>query len=132
MADLRFCAKGEKGSTSFSNSMESSHDACHFHDASGATSDSRETARSWGMQLFQTSGVLSFMKTIFLLFALIAGAFAQGPRPSDLGESALPLGDPGIAWYPELAQGLAEAKRTNKPILFMAVASQCGGISGVF
>jgi hypothetical protein len=27
---------------------------------------------------------------------------------------------------------LAEAKRTNKPILFMAVASQCGGISGVF
>jgi len=72
------------------------------------------------------------MKTIYLLFALTAGAFAQGPRPSDLGESALPLGDPGIAWYPELAQGLAEAKRTNKPILFMAVASQCGGISGVF
>jgi hypothetical protein len=72
------------------------------------------------------------MKTIFLLFAFAAGAVAQGPRPSDLGESALPLGDPGIAWYPELAQGLIEAKRTNKPILFMAVASQCGGVSGVF
>lgn len=69
---------------------------------------------------------------ILLLLSLTILTHAQGPRPSDLGESALPLGDPGIAWYPELAPGLAEAKRSNKPILFMAVASQCGGISGVF
>lgn len=69
---------------------------------------------------------------IVLFLALIAAAFAQGPRPNELGESDLPLGDPGIAWYPELAPGLAEAKRSNKPILFMAVASQCSGISGVF
>ncbi|MDA7862279.1 thioredoxin family protein [Akkermansiaceae bacterium] len=69
---------------------------------------------------------------VFLFLALATLSYAQGPRPTDLGESDLPLGDPGIAWYPELAQGLAEAKRTNKPILFMAVASQCGGISGVF
>lgn len=55
-----------------------------------------------------------------------------GPRPENLGESNAELGAPGIAWYPILADGLAEAKRTNKPILFMAVASQCGGISGVF
>lgn len=55
-----------------------------------------------------------------------------GPRPSDLGESNAELGAPGIAWYPILEDGLAEAKRTNKPILFMAVASQCSGISGVF
>lgn len=55
-----------------------------------------------------------------------------GPRPTDLGESDADLGSSGIAWYPILDDGLAEAKRTNKPILFMAVASQCNGISGVF
>ncbi|MFT6861698.1 MAG: hypothetical protein ACJAVK_000251 [Akkermansiaceae bacterium] len=55
-----------------------------------------------------------------------------GPRPIDLGESDAELGSAGIAWYPILDDGLTEAKRTNKPILFMAAASQCGGISGVF
>lgn len=69
---------------------------------------------------------------VFLFLALAALSHAQGPRATDIGESDLPLGDPGIAWYPELAQGLAEAERSNKPILFMAVASQCGGVSGVF
>ncbi len=72
------------------------------------------------------------MRTLFLSLSLAILSHAQGPRPTDIGESDLPLGDPGIAWYPELAQGLAEAERANKPILFMAVASQCGGISGVF
>ena len=60
------------------------------------------------------------------------GGGGGGPRPGDLGESEAELGSSGIAWYPILEDGLAEAKRTNKPIFFMAVASQCGGISGVF
>lgn len=60
------------------------------------------------------------------------GGGGGGPRPENLGESNAELGSAGIAWYPILEDGLAEAKRTNKPILFMAVASQCGGISGVF
>jgi hypothetical protein len=60
------------------------------------------------------------------------GGGGGGPRPENLGESDAELGSAGIAWYPILDDGLAEAKRTNKPILFMAVASQCGGISGVF
>ncbi len=60
------------------------------------------------------------------------GRRSGGPRPTDLGESDAELGAAGIAWYPILEDGLAEAKRTNKPILFMAVASQCNGISGVF
>ena len=55
-----------------------------------------------------------------------------GPRPTDLGESDLEIGQAGIAWYPKLEDGLAEAKRQNKPIMFMAVASQCSGIPGVF
>ena len=55
-----------------------------------------------------------------------------GPRPEQLGETPADLGAAGIVWYPILEDGLAEAKRTNRPILFMSVASQCGGISGVF
>ena len=55
-----------------------------------------------------------------------------GPRPNDLGESGLGLGEAAIVWYPRLEDGLAEAKRTNRPIIFMAAASQCGGVPGVF
>ena len=57
-------------------------------------------------------------------------AAARGPKT--LLSRQAELGSAGIAWYPILKDGLAEARRTNKPILFMAVASQCGGISGVF
>jgi|MEHZ01.5.fsa_nt_MEHZ011534871.1_4 hypothetical protein len=60
------------------------------------------------------------------------GGGGGGPRPENLGESEAELGSAGIAWYPILEDGLAEAKLSNKPIFFMAVASQCGGISGVF
>ena len=34
---------------------------------------------------------------------------------------------PGIAWY-----GLAEAKRTGKPILFITAAPQCRGVPGMW
>ena len=61
-----------------------------------------------------------------------AGRGGGGPRPDDLGESDLDLGEAAIAWYPRLEDGLEEAKRTNRPIIFMAVASQCGGVPGVF
>ena len=61
-----------------------------------------------------------------------AGRGGGGPRPNDLGASSLDLGEAGIAWYPRLEDGMAEAKRTNRPILFMAAASQCGGVPGVF
>lgn len=71
--------------------------------------------------------------TLPIIAALtIASAVAQGPRPGDLKESPLDLGEPGIAWYPKLEDGLLEAQRQNKPILFMAAASQCGGVPGVF
>ena len=56
----------------------------------------------------------------------------QGPRPSDLGASPQPVGDPGIAWYTTWESGLAEAKRSGRPIFFMAAAATCSGISGVF
>ena len=40
--------------------------------------------------------------------------------------------DEAIAWYTDLDAGLAEAKRTNKPILLMSAAPSCSGVSGVW
>jgi hypothetical protein len=55
-----------------------------------------------------------------------------GPRPSDLGVSKLDLGEPGIAWYTTWETAQAEAKRSGRPIMFVAAATQCHGVSGVF
>ena len=38
----------------------------------------------------------------------------------------------GIAWYGVLKDGLAEAKRTGKPILFITAAAQCNGVPGMW
>ena len=39
---------------------------------------------------------------------------------------------PGIAWYGMLKDGLDEAKRTGKPILFITAAAQCSGVPGMW
>ena len=40
--------------------------------------------------------------------------------------------DPAIQWYATLERGLAEDKRTNKPILFVTGAPHCSGVSGMW
>lgn len=55
-----------------------------------------------------------------------------GGGARDVGKTPLTLGDPGVAWYGQLDLALAEAKRSQRPILFMAAASQCSGVPGVF
>ena len=57
---------------------------------------------------------------------------AQGPRPNDLGASPQEIGAAGVAWYTTWDTALEEAKRSNRPIFFMAAAATCSGISGVF
>ena len=64
--------------------------------------------------------------------ALCGVAIAQGPRPGDLGASKLDIGQPGIAWYTTWESAQAEAKRSGRPIMFVAAATQCHGVSGVF
>ena len=39
---------------------------------------------------------------------------------------------PKIAWYATLDSGLAEAARSNRPILFIAGAPQCLGVPGTW
>jgi hypothetical protein len=38
----------------------------------------------------------------------------------------------GIQWFTRLKDGLAEAKRTGRPILFLSAAPSCGGVPGVW
>ena len=69
------------------------------------------------------------------LFVLCIGTLscqAQGPRPTDIGASDLDLGESGIAWYTTWETAEAEAKRSGRPIMFVAAATQCRGVSGVF
>ena len=73
---------------------------------------------------------LIFIGTTWLLTG--GSAWAQGPRPNDLGAAALNLGEPGIAWLTTWETAEAEAARSNRPIMFVAAATQCHGISGVF
>mgnify|MGYP004268969097 CR=1 FL=1 len=74
-------------------------------------------------------------RPIITLFATaLSGGIvlAQGPRPDDLGASPQAVGEAGVAWYTTWETALDEAKRSNRPIFFMAAAATCSGISGVF
>ncbi|MCH2203134.1 MAG: hypothetical protein MK102_14275 [Fuerstiella sp.] len=75
-----------------------------------------------------------FLTTLMLLILICPYAAAQGPRPDQLGESGLDIGESGIAWYTtwdwETARN--EARRSGRPIMFVAAATQCHGVSGVF
>jgi len=65
--------------------------------------------------------------------AITSSACGQGgPRPSDLGASNLNPGESGIAWYTTWETARAEARRSGRPIMFVAAATQCRGVSGVF
>lgn len=77
-----------------------------------------------------------FMITRFAFTLCLAtlgcAVFAQGPRPSNLGASNLDLGESGIQWYTTWESAEAEAKRSGRAIMFVAAATQCHGVSGVF
>ncbi|MEM6915747.1 MAG: hypothetical protein AAF491_04190 [Verrucomicrobiota bacterium] len=64
--------------------------------------------------------------------ALTSSLFAQGAKPTDIAASTQPIGDAGVMWYTTWDTALEEAKRSNRPIFFMAAAATCSGISGVF
>ena len=38
----------------------------------------------------------------------------------------------GITWYGVLDEGLAEAQRTQRPILLLSAAPQCAGVPGLW
>jgi len=76
------------------------------------------------------------MKTMVffgLLLVFVAGNLLGKPvRPIDLGASKLEVGEAGVAWYTKWNDAKIEAARSGRPIFFMAAATQCGSVSGVF
>jgi len=61
------------------------------------------------------------------------GSSNKGTRSAmDVPDNPQAVGDAGVAWYTTWETGLAEAKRSNRPIFFMSAATTCSGISGVF
>lgn len=73
------------------------------------------------------------------LYAAAAAAFvAAGPStaagaqhaPAPVEKKAPQAG--GIQWFTRLQEGLAEARRTGRPILYLSAAPSCGGVPGVW
>jgi len=79
---------------------------------------------------------------LLVLSATLAVLTASGPASAQLAPptgasygGSVPTSKkvvPGIAWYGVLKDGLAEAKRTGKPILLITAAAQCGGVPGMW
>jgi len=73
-----------------------------------------------------------------LLAALLASSHVCGQRTSSRGESfggnapSSKTAQSGIAWYGVLQDGLQEAQRTDRPILFLTSAPQCNGVPGMW
>jgi hypothetical protein len=76
------------------------------------------------------------MLTAAMAVAVALPARAQIPPPSgaSYGGSA-PTSKKvvsGIAWFGSLKTGMAEARRTGKPILLVTAAAQCNGVPGMW
>lgn len=67
------------------------------------------------------------MRNIFIL------AFLSGLTVL-VGLAAHPAGaeTEGIGWIPTWKQAIAEASKAHKPILLVAAAPQCAGVSGLW
>lgn len=63
-----------------------------------------------------------------IVFATSLPASAQSKKPAKAA-STKPA---KIAWYGTWKQGLAEAKRTDRPILLISAAPHCRNISGMW
>lgn len=63
-------------------------------------------------------------------FSLPAQGAKSAARPE--AKQAQTTAQDSIAWFGTWQQGLAEAKRTGRPILLMAATPQCHGVPGVW
>jgi hypothetical protein len=52
--------------------------------------------------------------------------------PGSSGKTVGYVPDGGIVWFGTLKAGLAEAKRTNRPIFIMSAVPECHGVSGIW
>ncbi len=76
-------------------------------------------------------GALSTLLVCGVLGAMTAvGVDAQSPQPAPVAPAtAVPS---GVQWFTELRAGLEEARRTGRPVMLLAAAPSCGGVSGMW
>ena len=80
----------------------------------------------------QRFGLLATL-AFFTLSGAASGQLAPPSGPSYGGSvPASRKVTSGIAWYGVLKDGLAEARRTGKPILLITAAAQCNGVPGMW
>ena len=92
---------------------------------SSAQGGGARSGQTSGAQSGQTSGARGGAKGG-------RGGPPNGGGPETRTTSPATGKDPAIQWYATLERGLAEAKRTNKPILFVTGAPHCSGVSGMW
>jgi hypothetical protein len=66
------------------------------------------------------------MKALFV--GVVAFGLAAFVTPVAAQESA----EGGIAWYGTWKEGLAEARRTGRPIFLISAAPHCHNVSGIW
>ena len=62
-----------------------------------------------------------------IIFTITAPVYSGEPTGSAVAEPPA-----RIVWYGILEDGLSEAKRSGRPILFVSGAPQCLGVSGIW
>lgn len=71
----------------------------------------------------------TFCYSLIILAACLTSVSCAQPKMGSGGPQTTEM-TPQIAWYGVLEDGLAEAKRTGRPILLISAACQCRGIPG--
>jgi hypothetical protein len=77
------------------------------------------------------NGLMICAATLLGVSSIVSGQ-ERSKRSEPIGESQLRIGEEGVVWYARWDTAVAEAKRSNRPIFFMAAACQKGSVSGVF
>lgn len=67
--------------------------------------------------------------TCLVVTAFALSLVSDGPAVAEDGRAATGA---GIAWYGTWEQGLAQARRENRPILLVSAAPHCRNISGIW
>jgi hypothetical protein len=71
------------------------------------------------------------MRGVFLS-ALVLGSLVLSSAPGPAAPSASQTPAPRIAWFGTWKEGVAEAKRSGRPILLIAAAPHCHNVSGMW
>jgi hypothetical protein len=67
-----------------------------------------------------------------LMASLALSLFGSNSASAQFSKKEGTTNSAAIQWYATLDRGLAEAKRTGKPILFVSAAPHCAGVSGMW